>query len=102
MGRSGSFWYEWLDVVLERLLGAWREDGDTLIILTNGNLTPQMPLLIIQILQLQMQFINLLSCIRSLLFRLPRIQYGFPIQPTYDGEMRIEDFLLGGKVIFIA
>lgn len=87
---SGSSRYLWLHLVSYRfpaIGGLW---GDALISLTRRNLALQMPLLVIQILQLQVQPIHLLARLSGLCLGVAGAEGGLALEAAQLGEVAVE------------
>ena len=67
---------------------------NSLIVLATRNLTPQMPLLVVQILQLQVQRVNLLPRLAGFLLGAAHAQDGFTVQAAEVREVGVESLLL--------
>ena len=70
---------------------------DSLIILTPRDLAPQMPLLVIQILQLQVQRVDFLPRFASFLFGAAHAEDGFAVQAAEVRQVGVELLLLEGE-----
>lgn len=67
---------------------------NSLVVLTTRNLTPQMPLLVVQILQLQVQRVDFLPRLAGFLLGAAHAQDGFTVQAAEVREVGVESLLL--------
>lgn len=83
--------------MLESAIG-YERTGDALVALASGNVTDEMALFVVQVLQVEVQRVDLGLCFLGLLFGVARVENGAAIKTAQLGQVGVKKFLLATEL----